>query len=191
MGKGQKINDRLRELILVELATNENCSEISRIFGVAESTVRKIRDESQDRYAGLRDQKKRELIDEATQWKREFLKRAEESINKAIDLSQQKIALALVSHEKFDERIDSIIDLLRDKEADYRTVVDTVKALSSVMAIPLKDLSIYIGTVYDKRALAQGEATSNIGATVTNTHKLDLKSLSEEELAILERIITK
>jgi len=157
MSRGKQISDRLRELILIELATNHNMEEVARIFGVGATTVKNIRDSQKDKFEDLRRQKKTELIQEAADWKREFLNRAEKTVNKALDLCDQRLELAMISHEKFSDRIDEIISLMKEGNSDYKTITDMIKALSIVMEIPFKDLAIFVGTVYDKRALASGE----------------------------------
>jgi transposase len=126
MGRGKQINDRLKELVLMELATNNNLRQVAEIFGISAATVKKIRDEKPDEFEQLRAQKKVDLIDDAAEWKKEFLTRAEQSINKAVGLSSQMIEQAETGEVK----------------------------------IPLRDLAVFIGTLYDKRALSSGGATT-------------------------------
>jgi hypothetical protein len=155
MGKGKQISDRMRELILIELATNNNLTHVAGIFGIGVSTVQGIRDANKDKFEGLRNLKKGELIQEAVDWKRQFLKNAEESILKATGLAKQQIEEAQITKEH----------------------------------ISLKDLAIYIGTLYDKRALSNGDPTTRGELTGKEGQPLipqyDPSKLSKEELVTM------
>lgn len=167
---------------MVEYATTRNNSETARTFGMAESTIRKVIKDNPEEYKLCEQKVKGELQAEAILFKQEFMRRAEESIKKAIDLSNQRLELALVSHEKFDDRIDDIMAAMREGGADYASICDMVKSLASVMSVPLKDLSTFIGTLYDKRSLANGEATCRTDV------QGEVKNINEHTYTIYEEI---
>lgn len=151
MARGKQTHPKLKEMILMEYATNNNMNETARIFGVGVATVKRIIDEDRQKLEEYRKQKHKELIDEATEWKKQFLKRAEEAIEKATKLAIDKIT--------------------NDPEN-----------------INLKELSTFIGTLYDKRALESGQATSRSDNMNRHTGNLnvnmdvDLTNMTDEEI---------
>ncbi len=177
----EKLTDETIEKIRAMLATGAAKNAVARKLGLSWSTVDKYSKTDADSLEDLREQKKQE-----------FIKKAWEDIESAMFLGRQKIKLATVTIEKFEETIEELITLLQENpETNGKDIVELVKAISSVTSIPLAHISTYFGTLYDKQALANGEPTSrNEGETnVRHTHTVDLASLSDEELAILEKII--
>jgi hypothetical protein len=161
MARGQKMPDRLRELVLFELACNDNAAEVARIFNLPESTVHTLKKKHKDQYEELRRQKVEELIDESKAWKKNFIDQAQQQIVDAMELGHQKIKLATAAVEGFENQINKMVDLLSEnKDTNGKDIVEVVKALSSVTNIPLAQISTYFGTLYDKAALASGQATS-------------------------------
>jgi|GEM_PF-3123204 len=190
MAKGQKLPDRLKELILFELACNNNAAEVARTFGLPESTVKTLRLKHKDRYDELRRQKVEELIDESKAWKKDFIDQAKIQITKSLYLGNQKIELATAAMDGFQDQIDRLIELMQSRDdVNGRDVIDLIKALSSVTSIPLAQISTYLGTLYDKAALAGGEATSR--EEVNTANKLDFTKLSVEELKQLAELTRK
>lgn len=101
-------------------AVTKNYKETADSLGMAVSTVKKIVDEH------ITDEKFEKLC---TQKEREFSRRADTIIKKALD------------------RLERSID---DEEKD----------------IPINHLTTAIGTLYDKKALADGDATENVKVEV-------------------------
>ena len=67
--------------------------------------------------------------------------------------------------DSFVEKADEIIDILLERIVR--------EATNNEKEIPLNQLTTALGTVYDKRALAKGESTQNVGfATNFNIDKL-------------------
>lgn len=176
----------------MEYCKNKNYSEVARIFDISDMTVKNIVKNNPD-ILKLYEEKTREAIVEDTEtFKEKFLKRAEDSINRAIDLSQDRINLSLAAHEKYEDFLNNVLVAMKNGGLDVYAAADMVKSFNQTMNIPLRDLSTYIGTLYDKRALSNNEFTSrtkvegDVKSTVNGG--LDLSALSLEELRNLAKL---
>ena len=179
-GSKEKLAADIIEKMKALLAAGYAKNSIAEKLNVSWSTV--------DRYSQDFDGKEMESLRE--QKKREFIADAWQDIKAAMYLGRQKIKLATVTIEQFQPTIDRLVQLLeQNDDTNGRDIVELIKALSSVTNIPLAHISTYFGTLYDKQALANGEATSRSEATVDNRHSLDLSALSDEELNFLEKIL--
>lgn len=174
----RKVTEDKKEEVLTLAAIGKSKNEISKEVGIARSTVRNIINMSPDELTSYRQEKKMEFIQQA--W---------DTVNNALAYGNQKIILATVTADTFDEKISELIQTMKDNNADARAISETVKALCSVMNIPLKDISTYIGTLYDKLALATGESTANVNvnANITTVDEA-VKSMSIEELRNLAKL---
>lgn len=163
MGSKNQISDETKERIKALLATGKAKQAVARELGVSWATVDKYSKQKPDKLEDLREQKRQEFIAEA--W---------EDIRAAMHLGRQKIKLATVTIESFQETIDRLIELLEDNpETNGKDVIELIKALSSVTNIPLSHISTYFGTLYDKQALAKGDPTNNTSMTITLDGELD------------------
>lgn len=133
--------------------TNYNMRETARLLDLPLSTVKGIVDENKnaETFAELRTQKQKEFSDKAT-----------EVIEKGLLLLNRRLERAIEEEETLDELIDDIEDI-DDKEMSYQTKQATINKIRSMQLHNLKDLTTAIGTLYDKRALSQGELTQNVG----------------------------
>ena len=114
--------------------------------------------------------------------RREFIEACWRNINDAIELGNQKVALAKMASKDFKEMVDKTAKTLKEQGADPQVIAEVVKAMSKMGDIPLAHISTYIGTLYDKQALAQGDPRSEIrqktlpdGGTWTNEKARNIK----------------
>jgi hypothetical protein len=189
---GKRLDDKQIEQIKALLATGAAKNEIAKKCGVSWETVDRIEKANPDEIQSYREQKKAEFVNEAWQ-----------DIKAAMTLGRQKIRLATVTIDSFQGTIDKLIDLLQDNARgqedplNSRDIIELIKAISSVTSIPLSHISTYFGTLYDKQALASGEATGRQeltgkdGGPIETHNTFDLSGLSDEELEQLEKINTK
>jgi transposase len=167
--KHRKVTEDKKEEILTLSAVGKSQREVANIVGVAASTVNRIVNINSD-----------ELEQFRTQKKIEFIQKAWNTVNNALEYGNQKIVLATVTAENFDSKIDELIIAMKDNGADSKTVGDTIKALSSAMNIPLRDIATYVGTLYDKIALATGGATANVNVNANMNNPFE--GLTTEQL---------
>jgi len=140
--------DETKELARARVAAGESLSKVARDMGIAKSTLHSwLTQADRDGHQESREKRKEQFIDKA--W---------DVIDQALDLSSQKIRLATVSAERFEPLLQQLIELLQKREdVDAGQVRDIIKAVSQVMNIGLTEISTFTGTIYDKQAKANGE----------------------------------
>lgn len=151
MATGNKLDLQTIEKIRAFVALGKPYNQIARELGISWASVQKYAEEAADEVQKLREQKKQQFIDDI--WK---------SIRSALRLGQHKIDLAMAAEEKLEE----LMDTLREKEVEPDKIMALMKELSKAMSIPLAHISTYIGTLYDKQALMQGDPTSREESTL-------------------------
>ena len=80
------------------------------------------------------------------------------TVKNIVDANKDKPEFAKLGEQKceeFSNKASTIIDMLLDRIT--REVADDERE------IPINHLTIALGTLYDKRALAKGESTQNVG----------------------------
>lgn len=152
MARGQKVSDELKEKAIAMLATNNNVSAISRELDIPDSTLRtwqknikEGKDGSCKEFAKLREEKKKEFIENA--WS---------SIELATSLINKRLARACFKEDLLDAMLEEA--LKETAGSDRRKQL--VNNISNMKLDDITKISITLGTLYDKQALANGEATS-------------------------------
>lgn len=155
MARGQKYNDDIKEKAYALLATNNSVSYVAEQLGLPRSTVKtwkeqydaKAEESGEATLAKLRQKKKEE-----------FVNRAWGIIGQTQTILERRLQRAIESEDKLDELLEEICEL------DYKTLTDAQRKalyakLSVIKVDDVKALGVVLGTVYDKQALANKEAT--------------------------------
>ena len=151
--RGKKLTPKLIYQIMASWMTTNNCSETARDLDVPASTVMDVVRKNKDKpeFMKLRDEKMGE-----------FATHAAEVIQKGMTLLNKRLTIALDKQEELDQMFDAVSDSeLSEKEKQ--------KAFHALRAMEIQDvraLTTAIATLYDKRALALGEATNNTKVTI-------------------------
>ena len=156
MAKGKKTDNETIYKVMLSYIVTRNYCETGRQLNIPESTVRKI----------VEDNKDREEFKELCEQKRdEFVQRADKIIFKATELLERRLDTALESQDEIEEMIQEVWDADRDeiKENQKKAIVNK---LSRLQLNNLGEITTALGTIYDKRALATGEPTSNEVLTI-------------------------
>lgn len=170
--RGQKHTDETR-IKAIELLSVYSVAEVARQLGIHENTVRtwskgetKASKADSEQLVELRAKRKQEFVDDA--W---------DIINKAKALINRRLSRALTQESEIDtlldkanEEIDSLDCSPKTKDQMKKTVSGKIQALKLE---DLRELSVALGTIYDKQALANNENTINAGITVTLGSDLD------------------
>lgn len=149
------LSDEKREQIKALLATGAAKNDVAKRCKVSWATVDSISKEAPDEIESFREQKRTQFID-----------RLWNSMDKALGLADKRIEIAMEGAEKLDE----LYDKLMDSDMDFKERQEILNAINNVTAIPLGQISTFIGTVYDKQALMTGGHTANIGVDGEVTH---------------------
>lgn len=150
MARGKKLKPQQIYDIMSSWAVTDNFSETSRELGYAVSTVEVIVKKNKD---------KEEFIELVKQKRADFSTRADKIIDKGLRLLDRQLSRAIGREDEIDELIDEVYDA-EDVLSD-RDKIETAKKLSRLKLEDIKALTTAIGTLYDKKALTDGKATSN------------------------------
>lgn len=156
MAKGKKTDNETIYKIMISMFSTNNFSETSRQLNIPVTTVEKIYKDNKD---------KEEFVKLCNEKKEEFTETATRIINKATSLMEQRIDLATEHENELEEIIDEIW-LTDKKEMNETKKKALVSKIAGMQLYSLKELSVAIGTMYDKRALAKGETTNNTGINI-------------------------
>lgn len=163
MAKGQKYNDDIREKAIALLTVNNSVSFVARELGLPRSTVKswkeafdkKAEESGEDNIAKLRQKKKEDFINDA--WK-------------LIDLSKSVLEKRLTRARDNEEALDELVDEIC--KLDYKTLTSQQRQslymkLAKIKVEDVKSLATVLGTLYDKQALANKEATAIVEGSIT------------------------
>ncbi len=156
MAQGRKYNDDIKEQAIAMLTVNNSVSFVAKELGLPRSTVKtwkeqydKAADENgEDNIAKLRQKKKEDFINKA--W---------DIIDLGKEILHRRLKRALESEDELDSLESEIMSLSNtDLSTDKKKAL--AKKLSLIKVEDIGKLTTAIGTIYDKQALANGEATS-------------------------------
>ena len=151
MARGKKTSPEVIYQVMVSWATTHNYSETARELGMAMTTVEKIVKVNKDKpeFVKLCDEKKKNFADKAT-----------DIIDKGLELIDRRLSVALEKQDELDRLIYEI-ENTDEEEISYKQKMSAINLIREAQIQKIKDISTMIGTLYDKRALAKGESTSN------------------------------
>lgn len=146
--RGKNHSEAIKEEAYALYSVCGSFAETAKKLGLPETTVRTwIRKKPHDELDSMR-----------TQVKKAFVERAGEIIDKGMDLLDRRISTALDFENELAELLS---ELSTDDEMPAAQKKAIAQKLSALQIQSIRDLTTAIGTLYDKRALAQGESTEN------------------------------
>lgn len=148
-----------KEKALAIYATTGNLSETSRQTGVPISTIR----------GWLAEKPTEEVAKARLDAKQRFIDAAWDTVLKGIRVGDTMMGFVLENGEELSKAFKAVASA----DIDPEEKADILRTMASLSKISLKDLAIYIGTVYDKIALATGKPTgiNRLEGQVTETHE--------------------
>lgn len=162
MAKGQKYNDDIKERAFALLAVNNSVSYVARELGLPRSTVKSWKEaydkeaekNGEDTIAKLRQKKKEDFVTDA--WN---------LISKIKTILERRLDRAIDSEDEIDALVDEITQL------DHKQLTDSQRKalymrISAIKIESVKELAVVLGTLYDKQALANKEATAIVEGEV-------------------------
>lgn len=183
MAQGKKYNDDLKERAFALLACNNSVAYVAKELDLPYSTVKtwekkflaqseelarqeKERDDGSPNDEVAKSNDELDLAKLRKKKKEEFVESAWDLISKCETLIERRLNRAIGSEDVIDELLDEILQL------DHKELTEPQrKALySRIAAIKIenvKELAVVLGTLYDKQALANKEATSIVDNNVT------------------------
>ena len=152
----RKKSDEIKEQAILLYATSGNITETARTLNIAKSTV----------FRWINEPERSELVEQMRTEKRvEFADRASGIIEQGLNLLERRIGTALEHENELEQLLCEVAQSsnLEIPEATKRALISKIKSLE---VQKLGDITTAVGTMYDKRALARGEITSNNGITI-------------------------
>lgn len=164
MGK-IKDKDRKKEKAYALYATCGNISEVAKTLKISYSTVRGwINEKPPDKLDKIRNEKKKEFIESANEF-----------IAKGMRLANNKLDRAIQREEEIDRLIEAV-SKSPDDEVPQNIKMAVIKNLKTLQIQDIKSLAISIGTIYDKRDIAETSTAEKDGGGVVLMPKIkDLK----------------
>lgn len=163
MAKGKKTDNETLYKIMLSMFSTNNFNETSRQLGIPAKTVEKIYKENKD---------KEEFAKLCVQKKDEFIETATRIINKATTLLEKRLETALNNQDELEEIIDQIwqMDKKDYNETKKRAMVNKI---SKMQLNSLSEITTALGTIYDKRNLAEGKSTVNTDINIKMDKKVE------------------
>jgi len=152
MARGTKLDNQTIYNIMVSYALTKNYAETGRALKIPESTVRKIVKENRN---------KKEFAEVCALKKEDFAEKSTEIINKGLKLLNKRFDIAI----KHEESLDLLIDEIYSSDKEELSQDEKSRLVSKIRVLQVHkigEITTAIGTLYDKRALAQGESTENV-----------------------------
>ena len=168
MARGQKYNEDLKEKAIALLTVNNSVSFVARELKLPRTTInswkadfdKKARENGEDEIVKLRQKKKEQFVEDA--WR---------LVDKVKTILERRLDRAIQSEDKMDELLEEILQLdykqltVQQRKALYRRI-------SALKIEDIKALSTVLGTLYDKQALANKEATQIVDFSYDNVMKV-------------------
>jgi len=150
--RGQKTPPEVVHQIMASWVVTNNFLQTSRDLGLPFSTVKKIVYDNKD---------KPEFIKLREKQMEEFSSKASEIIQKGLMLLNRRFDRAITSEEELDDLIEEVY--FKDKdEMTYPEKQSLIAKIKSLQLQDIKAITTAIGTLYDKKALADGKPTEKV-----------------------------
>lgn len=162
MARGRKYNDDLKERAFALLAVNNSVSFVAKELGIPRSTLKSWK-EAYDR--GADDNEGLSIAKLRHKKKEEFVRNAWECIDKVEMLLKRRLDRAISNEDVIDKVLDEMLKLEGEGISEAQTRSICAK-LSSLKLESVRELATILGTLYDKQALANKEATSIVDSDV-------------------------
>ena len=164
MAKGKKTDNETIYKIMISMFSTNNFNETARQLNMAESTVEKIYKENKN---------KEEFVKLCAEKKEEFVENATRIINKATELLERRLDTALENQDELDEIIDEVWNMNNSKDFNETKKKTIVNKIGKMQLNSLSEITTAIGTIYDKRNLAEGKATVNTDINIKMSEKVE------------------
>ena len=163
MARGKKTDNETVYKIMVSVFSTGNYSETARQLKLPQKTVEDIykKNIEKEEFAKLHEQKKDEFVEDATN-----------IINKATKLLERRLDTALENQDELDEIIEQVWDIDRSEmnETQKKAIVTKI---AKMQLNSLSEITTALGTIYDKRNLAEGKSTVNTDINIKMDKKVE------------------
>jgi DNA-binding transcriptional MerR regulator len=163
----RRYTDKDRITALELLALGHSLSDVSRQLNIPVTTIHNW---DKNKTEGAKEIKKElnseELERIRKEKKEEFVAKANDIIKKGLSLLDKRITRALEEEESLDELICELVKKNNENELSIAEIKEIANKLKEMKVQRVSEITTAIGTLYDKQALAIGEATVNAGIKI-------------------------
>lgn len=163
MARGKKTDNETIYKIMISMFSTNNFNETSRQLKIPVKTVEKIYKENKD---------KEEFTKLCIEKREEFAENATRIINKASELLEKRLDTALENQNELEAIIDQVwqMDKKDFNDTQKRAIVNRI---GKMQLNSLSEITTAIGTMFDKRNLAEGKSTVNTDITIKMDKKVE------------------
>lgn len=168
--RGKKFNDDIKEKAFTLLATNNNAKVVADTLGLKYTTVKtwekkflkeaeeqqKAKDSKDNVSQSVTNLRSENLIELRNEKKKEFIEESWKNIELASAILNKRLTRAYIREDLLDAMLDEA--LKETAGSDKRKQI--AKNIGDMKLDDINKISTTLGTLYDKQALANGEATS-------------------------------
>ena len=182
MAQGKKYNDDLKERAFALLACNNSVAYVAKELRLPYSTVKtwekKFLAQSEELTRKEKEQNSGSVNNEVTKQnnehnlvklrnnkKAEFVENAWSLIEKCETLIERRLSRAIEREEAIDSFVEEIAQIDREELNETQRKILCTK-LGSIKIESVKEIAVILGTLYDKQALANKEATSIVDGNI-------------------------
>ncbi len=173
MARGKKYNDDIKEKAFALLAVNNNVQYVAEALGLKYTTVKtwerqflarskELEKKQGENPKGEKETTNSDELDLAKlrkKKKEEFVNDSWRLIGKIKTLLERRLERAIGSEDMIDELLAEITSLDKKELTDAQRKALYMK-ISTIKVESVKELAVVLGTIYDKQALANKEATT-------------------------------
>lgn len=161
--RGKKTDNETIYKIMISVFTTGNYSETARQLDIPQKTVEDIYKKNivKEEFAKLRDEKKEEFVEKATR-----------IINKATALLERRLDTALENQDELDEIIEEVWQMEKKDYNETRKKA-IVNKIARMQLNSLSEITTALGTIYDKRNLAEGKSIVNTDINIKMDKKVE------------------
>lgn len=152
MARGQKIDAALKEQAIALLATTNNIAEVARKLNIKENTLRTWKKQLEEGTS----KESKDFVELREKKKKEFVESAWVNIELATSILNKRLARALIQ----EDLLDTMLTEAQKETVGSDARKQLAKNIASMRLDDISKVSTTLGTLYDKQALANGEATS-------------------------------
>ncbi len=162
MAQGKRYSDEIKEKALALLAVyDNNALKVAKELGLPYSSVANWKyDKKKEEELGKSEQELEQLRQDN---KKQFINNAWDIISKAQNLLERRLNRAIECEDEIDRLIDELIE---DDDLGEQQRKAILSKLKSLKLEDTRELSTVLGTLYDKQALANKEATSIVEGNI-------------------------
>ena len=156
--RGQKIDAALKEQAIALLTTTNNIAEVARKLDIKESTLRTWKKQIEEGTS----KECKDFVELRYQKKKEFVESAWQNIELATSILNKRLTRALIQ----EDLLDKMLEEAQKESVGSEARKQLAKNIAGMRLDDISKVSTTLGTLYDKQALANGEATSKVDGVI-------------------------